>query len=206
MTEWWKTPNEAAAWATRVLGEELVKTCEGCASTVKPGTGLGPVIAEEEKKVADSLADLLNQNRDPKLADLEALAAPGVAVTPDVIRSLRELPQQEREVLAGRIASEIATGRAVEQAMYMRRILIAGRDTPETSVTGPAVASIERRLQTIEREIDNVLYEKRVRTEITGMGAQTALKLRRDRANRSTGDAAQPQKATNPVASDPLRK
>jgi len=38
------------------------------------------------------------------------------------------------------------------------------------------------------------------------MGAQTALKLRRVRANRSSGDAAQPQKATNPVSSDPLRK
>ena len=206
MQAWWKSPNEAAEWATRVLGDELIKVCEGCASTVKPGTGLGPVIEEQEKEIADSLGDLLNGNRPTKVSDLDELAAPGVAITPEVIESLKALPPQDRQVLAGRIASEIATARAVEQAMYMRRILIAGRDTPETSVTGPAIAAVERRLKIIEREIDNVLYEKRVRTEITAAGAETALRLHRGLASRSAGDAGQAQKTKNPVSIEPLRK
>ena len=206
MQTWWKNPNEAAEWSTRVLGDELIRVCEGCSSTVKPGTGLGPVIEEQEKEIADSLNNLLSQQRTPKLADLDDISAPSVAITPEVIDSLKALPPQDRQVLAGRIASEIATARAVEQAMYMRRILIAGRDTPETSVTGPAINAVERRLKIIEREIDNALYEKRVRTEITAAGAETAVRLHRGLANKSASEAAQPQKTKNPVSIDPLRK
>ncbi len=206
MIAWWRSPSEAAQWASRVLGDEQIRTCEGCPSTVKPGTGLGPVIQEEEQKVADSLTAILNRGREPRLAELDAISAPSVGITPEVIDSLRSLPAQDREVLAGRITSEIATARAVEEALYMRRILIAGRDTPETSVTGPAVASVERRLALIDREIENVLYERRIRTEITGIGAETALKLRRSLANKSVQDNPQAQKTQNPVSSDPLRK
>ena len=206
MVDWWRSPNEAAQWSNRVLGDELIKMCDGCASSVKPGAGLSPIIEEEEEKVSASLTSLLNSNREPSPTDLDPLNAPGVSVTPEVIRALRQMPQPDREVLAGRMASEIATARAVEQAIYVRRMLIAGRDTPETSVAGPAINAVDRRLRVIEREIDNVLYEQRVRKEITGTSAETALRMRRNKANKSISEAAQSPKATNPVASEPLRK
>lgn len=44
----WSSPQEAEAWATRVLGEREHQTCDTCTKTqTKPGVGLTPLIQEE---------------------------------------------------------------------------------------------------------------------------------------------------------------
>lgn len=44
----WSSPQDAANWATRVLGEREQRTCEQCTKTqTTPGVGLTPMIQEE---------------------------------------------------------------------------------------------------------------------------------------------------------------
>ena len=44
----WSSPQAAADWATRVLGEREQRTCENCTKTqTTPGVGLTPMIQEE---------------------------------------------------------------------------------------------------------------------------------------------------------------
>lgn len=47
---YWESPTEAAQFANRVLGEQEIKTCEGCSSASTPGVGLTPLIQETYDK------------------------------------------------------------------------------------------------------------------------------------------------------------
>ncbi len=44
----WTSPQLAADWTNRVLGEQVQRTCDGCNKTAStPGTGLTPLIQDE---------------------------------------------------------------------------------------------------------------------------------------------------------------
>src|SRR5690606_36985009 len=56
----WSSPEEAATWATRVLGEQEQRTCDSCTKTrTTPGVGLTPLIQEEFEDRVEALRDLL---------------------------------------------------------------------------------------------------------------------------------------------------
>ena len=56
----WSSPQAAADWATRVLGEREQRTCENCTKTqTTPGVGLTPMIQEESETKLQALQELV---------------------------------------------------------------------------------------------------------------------------------------------------
>src|SRR5690606_3934394 len=54
----WSSPDAAAAWAVRVLGEQEQRTCDACTKTVTtPGVGLTPLIQEEYEDKLQALQE-----------------------------------------------------------------------------------------------------------------------------------------------------
>ncbi len=76
----------------------------------------------------------------------------------------------------GKLSAEQATAANVERAMMLRRLLLAGYQEPHVfaSAAGP---EIQRMVAVIDREIDQVLYETRVRRELFANTAGTVLEL-----------------------------
>ncbi|HCK4476493.1 TPA: integrating conjugative element protein, partial [Pseudomonas aeruginosa] len=82
----WSSPQEAAAFATRVLGEQQQQTCEGCQKTVTAaGVGLTPLIQETYDKKLQSLQELLSKSKPLTAENLAAAGTDALPITRGVI-------------------------------------------------------------------------------------------------------------------------
>ncbi len=190
LVELFPTPAAAEEFSVRVLGDEVIRTCDGCTREATSGHGLAVELETERTAVATDLATLLSGTSTPTYADLQTVAAPGVAISARVIEGLRGLPDEQRAILAGRLATEIATSRAVEKALAVRRLLLTARREPNIQGNKEALERIDKAVAELEREVDNVLYETRIRREISTAAAGTILDLETDQ--RSKGLAVFP--------------
>lgn len=178
LAELFSHPAAAAAYAKDVLGDMVVATCPDCRQRAIPGQGLGVKLDAERQQVVSSLTPLLNATDVPTAAELQAVSAPGVAVSARVIDTLRQLPPEERAILAGRLASEAALARVIERALAIRRMLLTGRRVPEILSVKPAIDLVDKAIEEIEREIDNLLFEQRVNKEIASNTASIVIARR----------------------------
>ena len=72
----WSSPQAAADFATRVLGEREQRTCETCTKTqTTPGVGLTPVIQEEYETKLQALQGLVTGSTPMTVANLETAGA-----------------------------------------------------------------------------------------------------------------------------------
>lgn len=166
LSEIWPTPVAARLWVVDVVGENIVTTCDTCRKDSIPGTGLLPKLYGESAAVTTELTYLVNGAKAPTLANLELVTAPGVAVTRQVVEAIREMPATEQGLIIGRLVSEISTARTVEKALYARRLLLSGRQVPEVYATEVAREHADTAIAELDREIENLLFETRVRREV----------------------------------------
>jgi integrating conjugative element protein (TIGR03755 family) len=162
----WESPKEASKWIVKVVGERVVTTCDGCNKTTVPGHGLLPMYQDERELVRPVMADLVNETTAPTLENLEPVSAPGTAITRQVIEAVRASPPTEQGLVMGRLIDEVAAARTVEKALLARRLLLTGRQVPEVQAIGDAMAETDRAMAELEREIENLLFETRVRREM----------------------------------------
>ena len=166
LSEVWATPVEARRWVVDVVGENIVTTCDTCRKDSIPGTGLLPKLHQEAGTVTVDLQRLVGGVTPATLANLEQITAPGVAITRQVIEAIREMPASEQSLVMGRLVSEISTARTVEKALFARRLLLTGRQVPEVYATEVAREHADTSIAELDREIENLLFETRVRREV----------------------------------------
>ncbi len=187
LVEVWSTPLDARDWVVDVVGENIVTTCDTCRKDSIPGTGLLPKLYSESAAVTGELQNLVNGTSPPTLNNLEQVTAPGVAVTRQVIESIREMPGTEQGLIVGRLVSEISTARTVEKALYARRLLLSGRQVPEVYATEVAREHADIAIAELDREINNLLFETRVRREVVSDTVTVLLERAAARRRASLG-------------------
>ncbi len=200
LSEVWNTPTDARNWVVDVVGENIVTTCDTCRKDSIPGTGLLPKLHQEKAVVTADLQNLVSGATLPTLANLDSITAPGVAITRQVIEAIREMPATEQGLIVGRLVSEISTARTVEKALFARRLLLTGRQVPEVYATEVAREHADISITELDKEIDNLLFETRVRREVVSNTVATL--LQRATARRQTSLNV-PQ--VSPLDSRPLR-
>ena len=92
-----------------------------------------------------------------------------------VIEAIREMPATEQSLIVGRLVSEISTARTIEKALFARRLLLSGRQVPEVYATAIAREHADTSIAELDREIDNLLFETRVRREVVSDTVVTLL-------------------------------
>ena len=175
LTEIWTTPTEARNWVVDVVGENIVTTCDTCRKDSIPGTGLLPKLNQEATTVTTEIQNLVSGATPPTLTNLDNITAPGVAITRQVIEAIREMPASEQSLIMGRLVSEISTARTVEKALYARRLLLSGRQVPEVYATEVAREHADKSITELDKEIENLLFETRVRKEVVSDTIATLL-------------------------------
>ena len=175
LSEIWPEPSAARDWVVDVVGENIVTTCDTCRKDSVPGTGLLPKLFQEGSSVTGQLQGLVNGAAAPTLDNLERITAPGVAITRQVIEAIREMPATEQSLIVGRLVSEISTARTIEKALFARRLLLSGRQVPEVYATAIAREHADTSVAELDREIDNLLFETRVRREVVSDTVVTLL-------------------------------
>jgi integrating conjugative element protein (TIGR03755 family) len=184
LSEIWATPAEARDWTVDVVGENIVTTCDTCRKDTVPGTGLLPKLYQESAAVTTQVQNLVSGATPPTLVNLDTIAAPGVAITRQVIEAIREMPASEQSLIMGRLVSEISTARTVEKALLARRLLLTGRQVPEVYATDVAREHADASIAELDKDIENLLFESRVRKEV--VSDTVALLLQRSAAKRQS--------------------
>ena len=181
----WSSPQAAADWATRVLGEREQRTCENCTKTqTTPGVGLTPVIQEEYETKLQVLQELVTGAR-PTSANLDAAGSSSLPITRGVIEALRDEPDQD--VLGKRLASEAALSSVLEKALLLQRTLLTGKKEPNVAANELAVQAVDQENSALEQEINNLKTELELRRTLAGNSAMAIIQRHSTRAAGSRG-------------------
>ncbi|WP_176331683.1 integrating conjugative element protein [Burkholderia vietnamiensis] len=182
----WSSPDDAAAFATRVLGEREQRTCESCTKTqTTPGVGLTPVIQEEYETKLQALQDLVTGAKPTTVANLEAAGSNSLPITRGVIEALRDEPDQD--LLGKRLASEAALSSVLEKALLLQRTLLTGKKEPNVAANDLAVKAVDQENGALEQEINNLKTELELRRALAGNSAMAIVQRHNTRAGGSRG-------------------
>ena len=199
IAEVWASPDEAAEWTKAVVGEHEVTTCDGCAKQTVPGHGLGPSLQLEVDTVSTELGNIVNSSSNPTLTDLAKVSAPGIAITRQVIESIRALPQTEGSILVERLATEIAVARTVEKAFLARRIIKSGGQLPEIHANAVAQEHVDQIVVDLDNEIERMIFENRIRKEVVSDTVVKLLIRTENKRRSSLGVPEQSRRDPNPL-------
>ena len=164
--------NAAAAWLTATVGEQTRRLCDGCNPlVVRKAQGLRVHVRKHREQARETLAAITPDGITPEQAAALSVPGMGVVITRRTLQALWRLPAEERQLLANRLASDVALAKTLEEALIARQLLATGMQDPNVQNNGEALAELERRRQLLDGEIDTVLFERRVRKEVA---AETA--------------------------------
>ncbi|OOG28821.1 integrating conjugative element protein [Thioalkalivibrio denitrificans] len=173
----WTSPEQASEWAREVLGDLSLATCTapGCpGQETTTGTGLPPKVEETSEDIRPILEQLVSGAIRSTPENLTSVSSANIVITADTVRAIAELGPAERHIVIARVADEVALAINIEKALYVRRLLLVGRQLPEAAAAGDLSDEIVmQKIAELEREIDNTLFEVRVSREIS---APTLLK------------------------------
>lgn len=182
----WSTPQAAANWATRVLGEREQRTCEHCTKTqTTPGVGLTPMIQEEYEIKVKALQALVSGAKPTTAANLDAAGAVSLPITRGVIEALRDEPDQD--LLGQRLASEVALTSVLEKALLLQRTLLAGKAEPNVSANELATQAVGQESAALAQEIGNLKTELELRRTLAANSPMTIIQRHSARAAGSRG-------------------
>ena len=182
----WTSPAAAAAFATRVLGEREQRTCESCTKTqTTPGVGLTPVIQEEYETKLEALQELVSGTRNTTFENLHAAGSTSLPITRGVIEALRDEPDQD--LLARRLASEVALSSVLEKALLLQRTLLTGKKEPNVAANQLAVEAVNHESDTLDQEIRNLKTELELRRELANNSPMAIIQRHGTRAAGSRG-------------------
>ncbi|WP_431822478.1 integrating conjugative element protein [Burkholderia sp. F1] len=182
----WSSPQAAATWATRVLGEREQRTCEQCTKTqTTPGVGLTPMIQEEYDVKVKALQALVSGTKPPTAENLEAAGAVSLPITRGVIEALRDEPDQD--LLGQRLASEVALTSVLEKALLLQRTLLAGKKEPNVSANELAIQAVDQESAALAQEIGNLKTELELRRTLAANSPMTIIQRHGARAAGSRG-------------------
>lgn len=182
----WSSPQAAIDWSTRVLGEQAQRTCDACTKTeTVPGVGLTPLIQEEYDTKLKVLRELITGTRSTTTENLLLASSSSLPITRGVVEALRDEPDQD--VLARRLASEVALASVLEKALLLQRTLLTGKKEPNVASNQLAVDAINSESDTLDREILNLKTELELRRELANNSPMAIIQRHSTRAAVSRG-------------------
>ncbi|MBZ9559074.1 MULTISPECIES: hypothetical protein [unclassified Modicisalibacter] len=183
----WGTPEAAAEWTRKIVGDTEIRTCDGCDKTASiAGTGLIRELEDEQKAIHEHLVDMLNGGAITQSKLNAVSAGNGLAVSRGVIEAMRADPQGP--LLAQRLASEMALARTLTKAMWARRTLIAGTSDPGIENNEEGMSALDRKLQAFNRDIELLKSEMEIRQSLASNAAMQALRRAANRASGTSPD------------------
>lgn len=180
----WPSPDAAAAWAVRVLGEKELRTCADCTKTqTTPGVGLAALIQEEYEIKVQALQGLVTGTQAISIESLETAGSPAVPVTRGVIEALRDEPDQD--LLGKRLASEVALSSVIAKALLLQRMLLTGRKEPNVAANQLAQGAVSHESALLQEEIGNLKTELELRRMLTANSPLAIIQRESSRSDAS---------------------
>lgn len=180
---YWESPAKAAEFATRVLGEQQIQTCEGCASASTPGVGLAPLIQETYETKIQALQELLKPGATITAEKLRAASSDSLPITRGVIMALRD--ERDQALLAQRLASEVALSDTLGKSLMLMRTLLSGVKESNVAANALAVSAVDKQTEVLQKEINNLKMELDLRRELAKNSPMAIIERGQSRAENS---------------------
>lgn len=181
MVRAFRNAHSASTFTTEVLGDKAINLTEDEATTTSTAGGLGPKLEEELLEVQPKLIAAVQLAGTVPYQDLSEISAPGMGITPQLMEAIRRMPPEAQSMVVGRLSEELAIQRVVDKALIARNILITGLSLPEVQAASEATADVQVKIDRLTQYIDDLLYEFRIRKEMT---SNTALIIMQDQMER----------------------
>lgn len=171
----WATPQEAADFAKKVVGETEITTCQnGCdPAVVTPGTGLLHLADEVYAEKSVTMLKLLDKNRKITEVDLQELSTPMLPVSRSVIEALRVDP--DSQMLSERLLSEIALADIIWKGIQLTRLMMTGAQQPDVQKIAQAKQHVADKTANLQLEINSLKMEMDIRKDLANNTATAVL-------------------------------
>ncbi|WP_161951962.1 integrating conjugative element protein [Pseudomonas syringae] len=182
----WSSPQEATTFANRVLGEQQQRTCEGCTKTTSTaGVGLTPLIQESYDSKLKALQELISGNKSLTQENLSQASSSSLPVTRGVVEALRS--EHDQDILAKRLASELALSDVLGKALLLQRTLFTGSKEPNIAANDVAQQAVSQQNNNLQQEIDNLKTELDMRRNLASNSPTAILQRAQIRRDGSKG-------------------
>lgn len=117
--------------------------------------------------------------------NLEAASSNSLPITRGVIAALKD--ERDQDVLARRLASEVALSDVLEKALTLQRTLMAGSREPNVAANDLAVQAVGQQSSSLQQEIGNLKMELDMRQQLAKNSPLTIIERGKARAEDSRG-------------------
>lgn len=176
LTQHWKTPELAAVWAVKVLGDIHVSHSDQKDDEpkhdAKAGIGLSALLQSCEgantctRNVALALWKLVDKEWALTEENLKRLSASNLLITDDIILTLQAMPREEQVLTVSKLAEEIALQNMLDDALMMRRILQAGLQVQEVQNLKPVANMVRFALKKLDDDMHSLAFEQAMRKKM----------------------------------------
>jgi integrating conjugative element protein (TIGR03755 family) len=165
---YWNGPIAASTWATRVIGDIEMRTCDGCTKMRGvPGKGLTFMHQDLTAIITSDLEDLVSGATTLSWQNLNRVSAPpGVQIYDTIIMSIRTRDAIGQAEMIRKLASEVAYARIVEQGRLLTQLLRTGVKEPNVSSFDPAKIVVADAVDVLQVELQQLEMEIRTRKAI----------------------------------------
>lgn len=187
---YWKTPQAAGTWGTMVLGDITISS--DAPETTQAGIGLTTLMQlcpsnatnalTCTKTLGSALATIVSSNTVPTSTQLASVSSQGLMITPEVINAIRNMTPQEQAIAVGKVASDVSLQNTINEALLLRRMLIAGTFTKPVQTNKSALTTVKNTIARLDKDIQSLMFEVNVRKQL---GTDTLSTL----LNMGTGQA-----------------
>lgn len=188
----WPNPKVAADWATKVVGDisftkdETKKNTEN--GDVVAGIGLSamlqtcPEIGNNAytcpQAVSELIWQMINGDETIDASNLERLNSGGMAVSFEVMDTIKNMDKGDQIVAVSKLSHDIAMQNLIEEALALRRILLAGFQIQEVQNLKPVRTTVKNTIEVLDKEIESLAFENKIRRELSNKTLSTILDIR----------------------------
>lgn len=169
-------PKSASTWITKVLGDQVITTCndDSCKKQQSSvvGHGLLPWVTscQDNKNdctdtIQDDLINLVTGKAAITKDNLAQVSTNGIAISPDVIASIRRMDMIQQKIIINKLAQEVSMQRVMDKAFIARNILATGAQVPVIAANHPAQVIIGRAITNLDNDIRSLAFESQVRRQ-----------------------------------------
>jgi integrating conjugative element protein (TIGR03755 family) len=182
----WPTSKDAGDWARLVLGDITISSQKGHDET-HAGIGLVTILRKCPdvqsvnndltcaKNIQKTLIGFVQNVPYPDAAKLAQISSSQMMITPDVIASIRNRTTEEQAVAISKISEDVAIQNLSDEALLLRRVLIAGSQTKPVQNVKPALVTIERTINQLDKDLKDLKFEHDIKAEFSSNTLQTIL-------------------------------
>ena len=115
--------------------------------------------------IRDDIANLVTSNLVMTKANLTKVSAEGIAISPEVIDSIRAMDVTQQKIIINKLAQEIAVQRVIDKAFIAKNILTTGAQVPIIAANHPAQVIIGQAITNLDNDIRSLSFESQIRKQ-----------------------------------------